>query len=58
VEALREMTTEVVRVFHKFAHVSDNRGTALEGDAFRSRLAILENRILECERRLNIPPAA
>jgi hypothetical protein len=59
-EKLQEMTTEIVRVFNTFAQINNNRGAELEGNegAFGTRLANLEGRILECERRLNIPPAA
>ena len=54
------MTTEVVKAFNTFAQANNNGGAELEGNegAFGSRLANLEGRILECERRLKIPPAA
>ncbi len=55
---LREWDTEIVKMFNTFAQIE--RATEFEGNecAFRSRLSKIEDRLLEVERRLNIPPAA
>ena len=59
-EAFRDSQTELLKAFYSFAEGNNKRMTELEGNeaAIRSRLATLEDRLLEVERRLNMPPAA
>src|SRR5580658_8938041 len=60
VERIADSQTELLKAFYGYAQGNNKRVAELEGNegAFRSRLATLEDRILEVERRLNIPPAA
>ncbi len=60
VERIADGQTELLKAFYGCAQGKNKRVAALEGNegAFRSRLATIEDRILEVERRLNIPPAA
>lgn len=60
VERIHDAQTELLKAFYGYAQGNNKRVAELEGNegAFRSRLATLEDRILEVERRLNIPPAA
>jgi hypothetical protein len=60
VERIHDSQTELLKAFYGYAQGNNKRVAELEGNegAFRSRLATLEDRILEVERRLNIPPAA
>ncbi|HVW85491.1 MAG TPA: hypothetical protein VHB50_12460 [Bryobacteraceae bacterium] len=60
VERIHDAQTALLTAFYSYAQGNNKRVTELEGNegAFRSRLATLEDRMLEVERRLNIPPAA
>jgi len=65
VERIADSQTELRKAFYGYAQSNNKRVAELEGNegAFRSRLATIEDRILEVERReverrLNIPPAA
>jgi len=60
VERIHDSQTELLKAFYSYAQGNNKRVAELEGNegAFRSRLATIEDRILEVERRLNIPPAA
>ena len=60
VERIHDSQTELLRAFYGYAQGNNKRVAELEGNegAFRSRLATIEDRILEVERRLNTPPAA
>jgi hypothetical protein len=59
VERIADSQTELLKAFYGYAQGNNKRVAELEGNegAFRSRLATIEDRILEVERRLNIPPA-
>jgi len=59
VERIHDAQTELLKAFYGYAQGNNKRVAELEGNegAFRSRLATIEDRILEVERRLNIPPA-
>lgn len=60
VERISDGQTELLKAFYSYAQGNNKRVAELEGNegAFRSRLATIEDRILEVERRLNMPPAA
>jgi hypothetical protein len=60
VERIHDSQTELLKAFYSYAQGNNKRVSELEGNegAFRSRLATIEDRILEVERRLNMPPAA
>ena len=60
VERISDGQTEILKAFYSYAQGNNKRIGELEGNegAFRSRLATIEDRILEVERRLNMPPAA
>ena len=60
VERIDDGKTELLKAFYSYATGNNKRVAELEGNegAFRSRLATIEDRILEVEKRLNIPPAA
>jgi predicted nucleic acid-binding Zn-ribbon protein len=59
VERISDAQTELLKAFYGYAQGNNKRVAELEGNegAFRSRLATIEDRILEVERRLNMPPA-
>ena len=59
VERISDGQTELLKAFYSYATGTNKRMAELEGNegAFRSRLATIEDRILEVERRLNMPPA-
>jgi hypothetical protein len=59
-ERIADSETKLLKAFYNFGVSNSKRITEAEGNeaALRSRLATLEDRILEVERRLNIPPAA
>ncbi len=60
VEAIRDSQTEVLKAFYGFSHTVQDRFK--EGDdsesAIKRRMTTLESRILEVEKRLNLPPNA
>jgi hypothetical protein len=60
VERMDDLKTERLKGFYAYATGNNKRVTEIEGNqaAFISRLGTLEDRMLECERRLNIPPQA
>ena len=60
VERISDGQTEILKAFYSYAEGNNKRVAVLEGDgsAVRSRLAIIEDRILAVEKRLNMPPAA
>ncbi len=60
VERIDDGKTELLKAFYNYATGNNKRVAELEGNegAFRSRLATIEDRILEVEKRLNMPPAA
>jgi phage shock protein A len=60
VERMADGETRLLKAFYGFAQSNQNRVAELEGNeaAIRNRLGALENRILEVEKRLNMPPAA
>jgi uncharacterized protein involved in exopolysaccharide biosynthesis len=59
VERIHDSQTELLKAFYGYAQGNNKRVAELEGNegAFRSRLATIEDRILEVERRLNTPPS-
>ncbi len=60
VERLGDTETRLLKAFYNFGQSNNKRITEVEGNeaALRSRLATIEDRLLEVERRLNLPPAA
>jgi adenosine/AMP kinase len=59
-ETMRDTQTELLKSFYTFAESNNKRLTAVEGNdaVIQSRLATIEDRLLEVEKRLNMPPAA
>lgn len=59
-EAVHDAETRVLNAFYGFAQTNQKRMTLLEGTDSNmvSRLGTIESRLLEIEKRLNIPPAA
>lgn len=59
-ETLRDSETKLLQAFYSFAESNQQRLALVEGNtnAVIARLATLETRILEVEKRLNMPPAA
>jgi len=60
VEAFRDGQTELLKAFYNYAQNNDERVTAgeAEGASVKKRLAIVESRVTDIERRLNWPPPA
>jgi hypothetical protein len=60
VEAMRETETKLLQAFYAFAEANNKRLNHLDGNVaiFLNRLGTVESRLLEIEKRLNIPPAA
>ena len=59
-EVMRDVQTEMLRAFYGFMETVQTRFKA-QDDAeagLKKRLGILEERLLEVEKRLNMPPAA
>lgn len=58
-ETMRDGQTELLRAFYSYTQSNDERLAAVEQDAVpvRKRLAILESRMTEVEKRLNLPPS-
>jgi hypothetical protein len=58
VEAFRDGQTELLKAFYSYAQSNDERVASTEADAasLKKRLAIVESRITDIERRLNWPP--
>ena len=59
-EMIRVSETRLLQAFYGFAEATNKRFSQLDGDVaiFINRLGTLESRILEVEKRLNIPPAS
>ena len=57
-ETLRDSETKLLKAFYSFAETNPQRLTATEREsaALRDRLATVESRLTEVEKRLNIPP--
>src|ERR1035441_7375943 len=59
-ETIRDSQTEILRAFYGYTQTTDAK--LKEGEqsdmALRQRLTAVESRILEVEKRLNMPPAA
>jgi hypothetical protein len=57
---MADSQTALLKAFYTYAEGNNKRVAELDGDeaAIRSRLGTLESRLLEVERRLNMPPAA
>ena len=59
-ETMRDVQTEILRAFYGYTQTTDAK--LREGEqsdmALRQRLTAVESRILEVEKRLNMPPAA
>jgi ElaB/YqjD/DUF883 family membrane-anchored ribosome-binding protein len=59
-EAIQDAETRVLNAFYGYAQTTQKQMTLLEGTGSNlvSRVGTIESRVLEIERRLNIPPAA
>jgi hypothetical protein len=59
-EAFRDSQTEMLRAFYSFAQSADVKfkETELADIMLRQRLTVVESRLTEVEKRLNLPPAA
>jgi hypothetical protein len=59
-ETIRDSETKLLQAFYSFAESNQQRLALVEGNtnAVIVRLATLETRLLEVEKRLNMPPAA
>ena len=59
-ETFRDIQTELLKAFYAFAETNQNRLTENERvtAALRERMSMLESRLIQVEKRLNIPPAA
>ncbi len=59
-ETMRDVQTEILQAFYGYTQTTDAK--LREGEqsdmALRQRLTAVESRILEVEKRLNMPPAA
>lgn len=60
VERVAESETRVLSAIYDLAKTGNKRMTHIEGDnaAMNNRLATIEDRLLEVEKRLTMPPAA
>jgi hypothetical protein len=60
VERIDDSKTELLRAFYGFAETNQARMASIEASdiGLRTRVATLENRVLEVEKRLNLPPQA
>ena len=60
VERLSDSETKLLGAFYSFAQSNQKRMVEVEGNeaALRSRVGTIESRLLEVEKRLNMPPAA
>ena len=59
-ESIHDSETRLLKAFYTFAESNQQRLSQVEGNttAVIARLATLESRIIEVEKRLNMPPAA
>ena len=57
-EALRDTETKLLNAFYGYAKTNDARLLQMEANetVIRTRMATLESRVMEVERRLNTPP--
>jgi wobble nucleotide-excising tRNase len=60
VERMDATETKLLQAFYSYAESNQKRvaGIETEGAVLKSRLSSLEERIIEIEKRLNMPPAA
>lgn len=60
IEVIRDSQTEVLKAFYGFGQTIQDRfkGDDANDAALRGRMTTLESRVLEIEKRLNIPPSA
>jgi hypothetical protein len=60
VERITDREPRLLKVFYAFAESNQKRMVEVEGNeaALRSRIGTLESRLLEVEKRLNMPPAS
>ena len=60
VEQMREVETRLLKAFYGFADTNQKRLDHIETDeeALRKRVSSIEGRLLEVEKRLNMPPSA
>ena len=59
-ERISDSETRLLKAFYDFAQSNQKRLTEIETNeaSMRSRLATIEDRLLQVEKRLNMPPAA
>jgi DNA anti-recombination protein RmuC len=59
-ETMRDGQTEILRAFYGYAQTTDVKLKEAEtsDSGLRQRLTVVEERLLEVEKRLNFPPAA
>lgn len=59
-ERISDSETRLLKAFYDFAQSNQKRTTQIEvsQSAMLSRLATIEDRLLQIEKRLNLPPAA
>jgi predicted phage gp36 major capsid-like protein len=59
-ETMRDSQTEILKAFYGYTQTTDAKLKETEQSdiALRQRLTAVESRILEVEKRLNMPPAA
>ena len=59
-EAFRDSQTELLKAFYSYAQGNDERAASTEAEAssLKKRLALVESRVTELERRLITPPVA
>ena len=59
-EVVRDTETKLLTAFYDFAKANQQRVSELEGTdaALKRRIGTIEDRLLEVEKRLNMPPAA
>ena len=57
-EAIRDVQTEMLKAFYNYAQTNELRQRDVEAASHstKDRLAVLESRVTEIERRLNMPP--
>jgi hypothetical protein len=62
IENFRDMQTEMLKAFYSFAETNQARLTATEREtaALKERMSMMESRLIQVEKRLNmpLPPAA
>lgn len=60
IKTIRDMEANLLRAFYGYAETTQKHLTDLDrsDSGLRERLATVENRLLEVEKRLKMPPAA